>query len=240
MFRRRPHTIPMQLVLLAFTVAVVLGAAQPVLAADDVVRPAEFDLGVIARQYGPRMMVSASLLAWGLLAPDQFGDTTIDILPGDPADSNDAFDRAGTVAALLAMGTSSAGRLISDWPNALDSLSVSSAVIATAYATRSYLKAVFRRTRPSAVAEGMVTDLDDRQSFPSGHTLLAWACVGDALVGSVRRTVDPWVLATVTVEAITVACLRVAAGEHYPGDVIAGAAIGFAVGSLVSMMLLPL
>jgi membrane-associated phospholipid phosphatase len=202
--------------------------------------PAELDLGVIALRYGPRIMVSASLLAWGLLAPDQFGDTTIDILPGEPADLNEAIDRAGTVALLLTMGTSTAGRLVSDWPNAIDSLSVSSAVIASAYASRSYLKALFRRTRPSAVAQGFFTDTDDRQSFPSGHTLLAWACVGDALVGAVRRTVDPWVLATVTVEAVAVACLRVAAGEHYPGDVVAGAAIGLAVGSLVSLALLPL
>jgi hypothetical protein len=232
----------MKCTLLAGCVAMVLVAARPVFAADEVdvtAAPTELDLRGIARQYGPRVLVSGSLLVWGVLAPDQFGRTTIEIPPGEPAPYNATLDRAGTVAALLTMGTSSAGRLISDWPNAFESLSVSSAVIAYAYAARSYLKGVFRRTRPSSVADGLISDLDDRQSFPSGHTLLAWACVGDALVGTVRRTVDPWVLATVTVEAVTVAGLRVAAGEHYPGDVVAGAAIGLAVGSLVSVMLLP-
>ena len=200
----------------------------------------DLDLMQIARQYGPRMTVSGALLMWGVLMPELPGPAVIELPPGEPAELNVALSRAGTAAALLTMGTAAAGRLVCEWPDAFSAVSTSSAVIASAYVARSYLKALFRRTRPSVVLAGSVDDLDDRQSFPSGHTLLAWACVGDALVGTVRGTTDPWLFATVMVEAVTVSCLRVAAGEHYPGDVIAGAVIGLAVGSIVSAILLPL
>ena len=200
----------------------------------------DLDLIQIARKYGPRMAVSGVLLMWGVLAPELPGPAVIELPPGEPAGLNVALSRAGTTAALLTMGTAAAGRLVCEWPDAFSAVSTSSAVIASAYVARSYLKALLRRTRPSVVLAGPVDDLDDRQSFPSGHTLLAWACVGDALVGTVRGTTDPWLLATVTVEAVVVSCLRVAAGEHYPGDVIAGAVLGLAVGSIVSAVLLSL
>ena len=200
----------------------------------------DLDLMQIARQYGPRMTVSGALLMWGVLMPELPGPAVIELPPGEPAELNVALSRAGTAVALLTMGTAAAGRLVCEWPDAFSAVSTSSAVIASAYVARSYLKALFRRTRPSAMLAGSIDELDDRQSFPSGHTLLAWACVGDALVGTVRGTTDPWLLATVMVEAVTVSCLRVAAGEHYPGDVIAGTVIGLAVGSIVSAVLLPL
>ena len=227
--------------LTAALVAIALFGLQPATGADETSpmdRSGGEYLAAFARDYGPRVLLTGSLFAWGLLAPDQLGTGTIEIPPGDPVELNEAIDRAGTVAAVLAMGTSTAGRVVSDWPNAMDEISRSAAVIASAYATRSYLKAVFRRTRPSAAADGPVT-VDDAQSFPSGHTLLAFACVGDALVGAMRRQVEPWVLASVTIEAIAVAALRVGAGAHYPGDVVAGAAIGLAVGSVVSLLILP-
>ena len=198
------------------------------------------DLIQIARQFGPRIMVSGALLVWGVIAPELSDAVVIELPPGEPASFNAALSRAGTAAALLTLGTATVAGLVSEWPDAISAVSASSAVIAAAYAARSYSKALFRRTRPSAVLSGPVDELDDRQSFPSGHALLAWAGVGDVLVRTVRRTVDPWLLATVTVEAVAVSCFRVAAGEHYPGDVVAGAAIGLAVGSVVSFVLLPL
>lgn len=198
------------------------------------------DLVQVVRQYGPRMAVSTALLMWGVLVPELPGPAMIELPPGESATLNAALSRAGTAAALLTMGTATAGRLICEWPDTFSAVSASSAVIASAYVARSYLKARFRRTRPVAVLAGSIDDPDDRQSFPSGHALLAWACVGDALVGTVRGTTNPWLLATVTAEAVAVCCLRVTAGEHYPGDVIAGAVIGLAVGSIVSAVLLPL
>jgi len=198
------------------------------------------DLIQIVRQFGPRLVVSGSLLAWGLLAPELPGSAVTELPPGEPVARNEVLSRAGTVAALLTMGTATAGRVISEWPNATSAVSVSSAVIATAYAARSYLKGLFLRTRPAAVLDGTADDPDDHRSFPSGHALLAWSCVGDALIGTVRGTAGPWLLPAVTIEAVVVSCLRVAAGEHYPGDVIAGAAVGLVVGAIVSTILLPL
>jgi len=208
------------------------------LAGNAMAQDPHLDLAAGIREYGSRMLVGASLMAWGVLAPDQFGTVTVDLLPGDPRPYNQPVDRAGTIVTFLTMGTAAAGRVSSGWPNVPASLSVSSTVVGSAYASRSYLKAIFRRPRPSAIASGETGDLDDLQSFPSGHTLLAWASVGDALVGTVRGDVQSWVLPVVVVEAVSVAALRIAAGEHYLGDVIAGAIAGLSVGSAAAILML--
>ncbi|MEE8440215.1 MAG: phosphatase PAP2 family protein, partial [Spirochaetia bacterium] len=198
------------------------------------------DLNELAGHYGPRFVVTGALLLWGVLAPELPAVAVIELPPGEPAALNEVLSWAGTAAALLTMGTAAVGGLISEWPDAIGAVSASAAVVAAAYAAKSYFKTRFRRTRPSAVLALSLDDPDDWRSFPSGHALLAWAGAGDALVRTVRGTFDPWLLATVTFEAVAVSFLRVAAGEHYPGDVIAGAAIGLAVGSIVSFVLLPL
>ena len=208
------------------------------LAGNAAAQESTFDLAAGLREYGSRALVGASLLAWGVLAPDQFGVGTVDLLPGDPRPYDEPVDRAGTIFTFVTMGTAAAGRVYSGWPDVPASLSVSSTVVGAAYASRSYLKAIFRRPRPSATASGETLELDDLQSFPSGHTLLAWASVGDALVGAIRGDVQPWVLPVVLVEAVSVAALRVAAGEHYAGDVIVGALAGLTVGSAAAIVML--
>jgi undecaprenyl-diphosphatase len=66
----------------------------------------------------------------------------------------------------------------------------------------------------------------DEFSFPSGHTLHA---VGFAMVA---LAYFPWLAPIVVPFALLVALSRVILGLHYPTDVLAGAAIGYALAAL--------
>jgi undecaprenyl-diphosphatase len=67
----------------------------------------------------------------------------------------------------------------------------------------------------------------DRYSFPSGHTLHA-VCFTTLVVGEFP---DPWALLLIPF-SLLVAISRVTLGLHYPSDVLAGGALGFALGGL--------
>ena len=67
-------------------------------------------------------------------------------------------------------------------------------------------------------------------SFPSGHAATAFA--GAVLVSFLGPRGTPFFMAL----AVVMAFARVYVGVHYPGDVIAGAAIGAAVGLLIAML----
>ncbi len=108
----------------------------------------------------------------------------------------------------------------------------------TAYfGVRTPLKAIIDRQRPY-VGETLrpLDTSEDYDSFPSGHALMAFASAAytqtitslwypDSQVMK-AASIAGWSLATAT------AILRVASGNHYPTDVLAGAAIGSALGFL--------
>jgi undecaprenyl-diphosphatase len=64
-------------------------------------------------------------------------------------------------------------------------------------------------------------------SFPSDHAVGAFALAAPFLFA--RHRLAPWLLGMAALLAIS----RVAAGTHYPGDVLAGACLGLAAGWLV-------
>ncbi|MCS6970906.1 MAG: phosphatase PAP2 family protein [Planctomycetota bacterium] len=88
------------------------------------------------------------------------------------------------------------------------------------------LKHGIRRQRPSAVAPGLVLTVAplDRFSFPSGHTLHAvlFSVIATAHAGWLGWIVWPF--------TVLVAASRLVLGLHYLSDVLAGAAIGAALG----------
>ena len=88
------------------------------------------------------------------------------------------------------------------------------------------LKPVFGRVRPdvAGVLQGRALDRSlDTLSFPSGHAASAAAFATGVAMES------PWVGALAAPVALGVGYSRVHVGVHYPGDVVAGMAVGAAV-----------
>jgi len=84
------------------------------------------------------------------------------------------------------------------------------------------VKHLVKRERPGAMVQGIrfLVDPPDRFSFPSGHT--AAAVVMTVILGSF----SPLLLIPMIVFSSLVGFSRVYNGVHYPGDVLAGAALG--------------
>ena len=107
--------------------------------------------------------------------------------------------------------------------------------------TYSALKTVVKRNRPymyyDGGSEGDMEDGDYENSWPSGHTTNAFAAA--VFAGYTFSAYNPdspwkipvWIAALGTASATGV--LRVASGNHFPSDVISGAAIGALSGFLV-------
>jgi len=114
------------------------------------------------------------------------------------------------------------------------------ALLATSGLTVLTMMAV-RRPRPFTYGEeaplAARSDGNAALSFPSGHTAHAFAAtltLFHALHARHPRSPWPWiVLGTGCSLATGVGVLRVLAGDHFPSDVVAGAAIGAAVGWFV-------
>ncbi len=91
------------------------------------------------------------------------------------------------------------------------------------------LKKLTRRPRPFRSVDGIVAHLPplDEFSFPSGHTLQA---VSFTMVACAWFPVLMVPLLTFT---LLVAASRIVLGLHYPGDVLAAAGMGLALGGAV-------
>ncbi|WP_035844790.1 phosphatase PAP2 family protein [Kitasatospora azatica] len=106
------------------------------------------------------------------------------------------------------------------------------AALGTASLTANQLgKTLVRRPRPdreaAAVPASRHVPMPASASFPSGHTAAAFAFA--TAVGSQLR----WAAVPLTLLAGGVGYSRVHTGVHYPGDVLAGAALGVACAGAV-------
>lgn len=110
-------------------------------------------------------------------------------------------------------------------------LETATAVVAV-NATQVALKRGFRRARPVAAVRGarLAVTAPDRFSFPSGHTMNAFAVA--VLVAIHLPLVGPWAFAV----AGTVGASRVVLRLHYVSDVVAGAALGSALAAAVAVL----
>jgi membrane-associated phospholipid phosphatase len=159
------------------------------------------------------------LHAWDVDAYRAIARTSTPILDGSLRRLSDAanYSRLSMAAAgVLAVAGGSRGRRASI---------CGLASVATASATANLgAKLMTRRARPDRENHGVVPErqvpMPESTSFPSGHSAAAFAFA--AGVG------HAWPVASIPlfVLAGTVAYSRVHTGVHYPGDVIAGSAMG--------------
>jgi undecaprenyl-diphosphatase len=100
------------------------------------------------------------------------------------------------------------------------------ASVAAGIAIFKRLKTWVGRARPCALEPHCWAELlpPDRFSFPSGHTITAFAIA--VSLGSFYHTVLPALLFC----AVSVAASRILLGMHFLSDVIAGAALGCTLG----------
>ena len=101
-----------------------------------------------------------------------------------------------------------------------------SAVLARGVVTE-VIRYFYHRPRPYVALDLWPLFQDAAYSFPSGHTIFIFALATG--VWFVHRPVA-YLLATL---GLLIGLARVAAGVHYPSDVLGGAVLGIAVGYLV-------
>ena len=173
-------------------------------------------------------------------------DASADLLPVNPLDrlfvlpySEPLKSASGilTYAALLAPAVMLAAP-VSEWVTI--GTMYAESVIWT-WGLKELGKNLIHRNRPYMYFAGFpqdeITSGDFQQSFPSGHTSLAFTGAGFcAFVFSEYFENSPWkapIIAASYALAIYAAGLRVASGSHFLTDVIAGAVIGTLSGYLV-------
>ena len=111
--------------------------------------------------------------------------------------------------------------------------------LAWTLAATDWMKVLVRRKRPvlyTADAAAAKDDPNSQRSFPSGHASIAFAAATSYVVMAQREHLPHRGrnAALLYVGALGVAALRVAAGKHFPTDVLGGAALGTGIGWLAA------
>jgi undecaprenyl-diphosphatase len=96
--------------------------------------------------------------------------------------------------------------------------------VAVGYAVNYAVKLAVRRPRPELPGLPPLTSVVSRLSFPSAHSTTSFAAAR-----AYRRLVPA---APLYATAVAFALSRPYLGVHYPSDVLAGAALGTAIGAL--------
>ena len=108
-------------------------------------------------------------------------------------------------------------------------------------ASTAWLKVLVRRKRPVLYTSGAAAaaaDLNNQQSFPSGHTSVAFAVATSYLILANREHLPHRArnAAFLFGGAAGIGVLRVVGGNHFPTDVLGGAILGSGIGWLVALV----
>jgi len=182
-------------------------------------------MGVWARLGGHVDGIADAILNWDRQAVESFGNH-----PALQRFSKVFFTATymgdGYLWGGLGLGLILFGRAVDRW-NVLIGLAVSIVNIALFR----FLKLVFARARPVVVSQGLRSRLIDTYSFPSGHATTSF---GLAWVVSSSYP-HPAIQVGAYLAAGVISISRVYVREHFPLDVMVGAALG----SLVAACLVP-
>jgi membrane-associated phospholipid phosphatase len=134
-----------------------------------------------------------------------------------------SFSRTGEHAACwLALGAG--GAVAADDPEGRRGWRRGVAIVAAAYGVNYAVKLAVRRPRPRLERLPPLTPTVSRLSFPSAHATTSFAAAR-----AYRGLAPGWALYGA---AVAFALSRPYLGVHYPSDVLAGAALGTALGEL--------
>jgi membrane-associated phospholipid phosphatase len=150
---------------------------------------------------------------------------------------DEALSKASLISLGLSLVTPAAFALVGKDSELLPAAICCAEAVAWTFAAKNALKALIPKARPYCYSEVPPSgDLLDEawESFPSGHTALAFSAVTAfavlALELSPSNPATPWLVGGAYSLAITTAALRVASGYHFLGDVAGAALLGSAIG----------
>ena len=124
-------------------------------------------------------------------------------------------------------------------PQARGNLAVLANTVTWTAASTQWLKVLGARKRPVLYTSGAAAAAaspDNQRSFPSGHTSLAFSVATGYLVLGHREQLPHYRRNALLLYAgaLGVGVLRVKGGNHFPTDVLGGAALGTGIGWLVA------
>ena len=116
------------------------------------------------------------------------------------------------------------------YPRAKETGLLSGEALINSYVVDEALKVAFARERPTAVGgQGKFFQTFSNASFPSTHSTLGWT-----IASVIAHEYPGWLSQTLAYSGATaISVSRVAGRQHFPSDVVAGAAVGWLIGRQV-------
>jgi membrane-associated phospholipid phosphatase len=138
-----------------------------------------------------------------------------DVFASTPADLTLAF----FPVAVWAAGAISENAQVSDYGRKISRAALAGFTVSTVF------KVATLRARPNS---GKVYGFwEGGNSFPSGHSTVAWAIAASSVKHFSKHKWVPWVAFPT---AGLIAFSRVSSGNHFPSDAVTGSLLGFAIG----------